>query len=157
MIAAYREEIRMLRLFCAAAFVAFAPAAYAASAAQMEANKKAVAEFYELAVNKKDFDAAAKFLGSRYVQHNPTAADGAEGLKAYIAFLRDKFPAAHSEVVRVFADGDYVIQHVHSVQIPGSRGNAIVNIFKLEDGKIVEHWDVIEPVPETSANNNSMF
>jgi predicted SnoaL-like aldol condensation-catalyzing enzyme len=147
----------MLRWLCTAAFIAFAPAAYAASPNQMEDNKKAVADFYELAFNKKDFEAAARFLGPRYVQHNPNAADGPEGLKALIAFLRDKFPAAHSDVIRVFADGDYVIQHVHSVPTPGSRGNAIVNIFKLEDGKIVEHWDVIQPVPETSANGNTMF
>jgi predicted SnoaL-like aldol condensation-catalyzing enzyme len=147
----------MLRTLCIAAFIAFGAPAHASSAEQMETNKKAVAEFYEFAVNKKDFGAAAKFLGSRYVQHNPTAVDGLEGLKAYITFLRDKFPDAHSDVIRVFADGDYVIQHVHSVRTPGSRGNAIVNIFKLENGKIVEHWDVIQPVPEKSANNNTMF
>jgi predicted SnoaL-like aldol condensation-catalyzing enzyme len=147
----------MFRLLCIAALIAFAPTAHAASAEQMEANRKVVAQFYELAVNKKDYEAAAKFLGPRYVQHNPNATDGPEGLKAYIAFLRDKFPDAHSDVVRVFADGDYVIQHVHSVPAPGSRGNAIVNIFKLENGKIVEHWDVIQPVPEKFANNNTMF
>ena len=147
----------MLRLLLAAALVTFASAAHAADAQQMEANKKAVVEFYDLAINKKDFDAASKFIGPRYVQHNPRAADGPEGLKAYIAFLRDKFPDAHSDVIRVFADGDYVIQHVHSVPTPGSRGNAIVNIYKLENGKIVEHWDVIQPVPEKSANNNTMF
>jgi predicted SnoaL-like aldol condensation-catalyzing enzyme len=147
----------MLRLLCIAAFIAFASPAHAASAEQMEANKKAVAEFYELAVNKKDFDGAAKFLGSHLVQHNPNVADGPEGLKAFIALLRDKFPDAHSEVIRVFADRDYIIQHVHSVPTPGSRGNAIMNIYKLENGKIVEHWDVIQPVPEKSANNNTMF
>ena len=98
----------MLRTLCLAAFIAFAPAAHATSAEQMEANKKAVAEFYELAVNKKDFDGAAKFLGSRLVQHNPNVADGPEGLKAFIALLRDKFPDAHSEVIRVFAEGDYI-------------------------------------------------
>ena len=147
----------MLRLLCIAAFITFAPAAHATSAKQMEINKKAVAEFYEFAVNKKDFEAAAKFLGPRYVQHNPNAADGPEGLKAYVAFLREKFPDAHSDVIRFFADGDYVVQHVHSVLTPGSRGNAIVNIYKLENGKIVEHWDVIQPVPEKSANNNTMF
>ena len=86
----------MLRTLCIAAFIAFAPAAHATSAEQMEANKKAVAEFYEFAVNKKDFEAATKFLGPRYVQHNPNAADGPEGLKAYIAFLRDKSPDAHT-------------------------------------------------------------
>src|SRR6516225_3096821 len=113
----------MLRMLCIAASIAFAPAAHATSAEQMEANKKAVAEFYELAVNKKDFEAATKFLGPRYVQHNPNAPDGPEGLKAYIALLRDKFPDAHSDVIRVFADGDYVIHHVHSVPTPGSRGD----------------------------------
>ena len=100
----------MLRTLCIAAFISFAPAAHATTAEQMEANKKAVAEFYDFAVNKKDFEAAAKFLGPRYVQHNPNAADGPEGLKAYIAFLRDKFADAHSDVIRVFADGNYIIQ-----------------------------------------------
>ena len=80
-----------------------------------------MAEFYEFAVNKKDFEAATKFLGPRYVQHNPNAADGPEGLKAYIAFLRDKSPDAHTATSSAsFADGDYVIQHVHSVPTPGS-------------------------------------
>jgi predicted SnoaL-like aldol condensation-catalyzing enzyme len=60
-------------------------------------------------------------------------------------------------VKHVFADGDYVIQHVHSVRVPGSRGSAIINIFKLENGKIVEHWDVIQEIPEKSANANTMF
>jgi predicted SnoaL-like aldol condensation-catalyzing enzyme len=147
----------MLGLLVAAAAIAFAPAAYAAGAAQMEENKKVVAEFYEAAVNQKNFEAASKFLGPRYIQHNPTAADGPEGLRAYINFLREKFPDSHSEVKRVFADGDYVIQHVHSVRTPGSRGLAIINIFRLENGKIVEHWDVIQEVPEKPANTNTMF
>jgi predicted SnoaL-like aldol condensation-catalyzing enzyme len=147
----------MLRLLLAAALVMPAPAAYAADAQQMEANKKAVVEFYDLAINKKDFEAASKFLGPRYVQHNPRAADGPEGLKAFLAFLREKFPDYHSEIKRVFADGDYVIVHVHNVPTPGSRGNAIIDIFKLENGKIVEHWDVRQEIPEQSANSNTMF
>jgi predicted SnoaL-like aldol condensation-catalyzing enzyme len=147
----------MLRLLLAAALVMLAPAAYAADAQQMEANKKAVVEFYDLAINKKDFEAASKFLGPRYVQHNPRAADGPEGLKAFLAFLREKFPDYHSEIKRVFADGDYVIVHVHNVPTPGSRGNAIIDIFKLENGKIVEHWDVRQEIPEQSANSNTMF
>jgi predicted SnoaL-like aldol condensation-catalyzing enzyme len=147
----------MLRRLLAAALVTFAPAAYVADAQQMEANKKAVAEFYDLAINKKDFEAASKFLGPRYVQHNPRAADGPEGLKAFLAFLREKFPDYHSEIKRVFADGDYVIVHVHNVPTPGSRGNAIIDIFKLENGKVVEHWDVRQEIPEQSANSNTMF
>jgi predicted SnoaL-like aldol condensation-catalyzing enzyme len=152
-----KKEPAMLRLLLTAALVALAPAAYAADAQQMEANKKAVVEFYDLAINKKDFEAASKFLGPRYVQHNPRAADGPEGLKAFLAFLREKFPDYHSEIKRVFADGDYVIVHVHNVPTTGSRGNAIIDIFKLENGKVVEHWDVRQEIPEQSANSNTMF
>ena len=120
-------------------------------------NKKTVVDFYEQAINQKDFAAASKYLGDRYIQHNPLAADGAEGLKAFIGFLRDKFPNAKSEIKRVFADGDYVILHVHAVREPGTRGRAIVDIFRLENGKIVEHWDVAQDVPEKAANSNGMF
>jgi predicted SnoaL-like aldol condensation-catalyzing enzyme len=147
----------MLRLILAAAAIAFAPAAFAADAQQMEANKKAVTAFYDAAINQKDFEAAAKFIGPHYVQHNPRAADGPEGLKAFLALLREKFPDYHSEIKRVFAEGDYVILHVHNVPMPGARGAAIVDIFKLEDGKVVEHWDVRQDIPEQSANSNTMF
>jgi predicted SnoaL-like aldol condensation-catalyzing enzyme len=147
----------MLRLILAAALIALAPAAFAADARQTEANKRTVTAFYDAAINQKDFDAAAKFLGRRYVQHNPRAADGPEGLKAFLGVLREKFPDYHSEIKRVFADGDYVILHVHNVPTPGARGAAIVDIFKLEDGKIVEHWDVRQEIPEQSANSNTMF
>lgn len=129
----------------------------AADAAQLEANKKNVVEFYEKAINQKDFEAASKYLGSRYTQHNPTAPDGPEGLKGFLAFLKSKFPQSHSDIKRVFADGDYVILHVHAVREPGTRGRAIVDIFKLENGKIVEHWDVGQDVPEKAANTNGMF
>jgi predicted SnoaL-like aldol condensation-catalyzing enzyme len=152
-----REIMPMLRLLVAATLIAFAPAAFAAESKQMEENKQAVTQFYELAINQKNFEAAAKFLGPRYVQHNPRAADGPEGLKAFLAFLRDKFPDYHSDIKRVFADGDYVILHVHNVPTPGSRGNAIIDIFKLENGKIIEHWDVRQEIPDQSANSNTMF
>jgi len=129
----------------------------AADAAQLEANKKAVVEFYDKAINQKDFDAAAKYFGPHYIQHNPTARDGIDGFKAFLAFLREKFPNARSEIKRAFADGDYVILHVHAVREPGTRGAAIVDIFRLENGKIVEHWDVRQEIPEKAANDNSMF
>ncbi|WOH84011.1 nuclear transport factor 2 family protein [Bradyrhizobium sp. BEA-2-5] len=129
----------------------------AANEAQQEANRKAVLAFYEKGLNQKDADAALAYVGNRYVQHNPGAADGPEGFRKFIGFLREKFPNSHSEIKRSFVDGDYVILHVHAVREPGTRGNAIVDIFKLEDGKIVEHWDVAQPVPENPANNNTMF
>jgi predicted SnoaL-like aldol condensation-catalyzing enzyme len=122
-----------------------------------DTNKKVVLEFYEKGLNQKDFDAASKFFGPRYVQHNPTAPDGIEGFKAFIGFLKEKFPDSHSEIKQSFADGDYVILHVHSVREKGTRGNAIVDIFKLENGKIVEHWDVTQAIPEKQANSNGMF
>ena len=134
-----------------------ASSASAADTATLEANKKTVLEFYEAGLNQKDFDAAAKFIGPRSVQHNPTAPDGVEGFNAFLGFLREKFPDSHSEIKRAFGDGDYVILHVHSVREKGSRGRAIVDIFKLEGGKIVEHWDVVQEVPEKAANSNGMF
>ena len=145
------------KMLVTGALALYAAAGVAADAAQMEANKRNVVEFYEQAINKKDFEAASKYLGSRYTQHNPVAPDGPEGLKGFIGFLKSKFPQSHSEIKRVFADGDYVILHVHAVREPGTRGRAIVDIFKLENGKIVEHWDVAQDVPEKAANSNGMF
>lgn len=124
---------------------------------QQEANKRAVVDFYDKALNQKDFEAASKYIGPRYMQHNPNAADGPDGLKAFLQFLKERFPGSRSEIKRVFADGDYVILHVHAVREPGTRGSAIVDIFKLENGKVVEHWDVVQPIPEKAANTNGMF
>jgi predicted SnoaL-like aldol condensation-catalyzing enzyme len=124
---------------------------------KVEANKKTVLAFYEAGINNKDFDAASKFIGKRYVQHNPNIADGPEGLKAFLGVFKEKFPNLRGDIKQIFADGDFVIVHVHGVRVPGERGSAIVDIFKLEDGKIVEHWDVLQSIPATSANTNGMF
>ena len=150
---------RFLVTTCAAmaAALMFSHAAPAADAKQMEENKRVVRALYEAALNKKDFEEASKYLGSKYTQHNPIAADGPEGLKGFIGFLKSKFPNNKSEIKRIFADGDFVIVHVHAVREPGTRGNAIIDIFRLENGKVVEHWDVIQPIPEKAANNNGMF
>ena len=128
-----------------------------AFAADLEANKKTVLEFYEAGLNKKDFEAASKYFGPKYIQHNPGAPDGIEGFKTFVNFLRTKFPNSHSEIKKVFADGDYVILHVHAVREPGTLGRAIVDIFRLENGKIVEHWDVAQDIPEKMPHNNGMF
>jgi predicted SnoaL-like aldol condensation-catalyzing enzyme len=128
-----------------------------AGSTQEEANRKAVLAFYEKGLNQKDVDSALAYVGDRYTQHNPNAADGPEGFRKFIGFLREKFPNSHSEIKRSFVDGDYVILHVHAVREPGTKGNAIVDIFKLENGKIVEHWDVVQPIPENPANSNTMF
>lgn len=148
---------RIIRVLAATTLALAMTSVQAADARQQEINKRNVVEFYEKALNQKDFDAASKYLGSRYTQHNPVAADGPEGLKAFIGFLRNKFPDSRSEIKRVFADGDYVIVHVHAIREPGTRGRAIIDIFKLENGKVVEHWDVAQDVPEKAANSNGMF
>jgi len=146
-----------ITLALAAALALTALVAGADAQTQQEANKRIVVDFYDKAINQKDFEAASKHLGARYTQHNPNAADGPEGLKAFLQFLKEKFPASRSEIKRVFADGDFVILHVHAVREPGGRGNAIVDIFKLENGKVVEHWDVVQPIPEKAVNTNGMF
>ncbi len=130
---------------------------FAGNSAQEEMNKKNVVEFYNAYFNQKDFEAASEYVGSRYTQHNPMGADNLEGIKNLILFLREKLPNFHIEIKRVFADGDYVITHVHSVANPGDRGSAAIDIFKLEDGKIVEHWDAVQAIPEKAFNTNTMF
>jgi predicted SnoaL-like aldol condensation-catalyzing enzyme len=146
----YSTAVFVLAAFCMAAAPAFA-------GPNEEANKKLVREFYDKALNEKDYEAASKYLGSKYTQHNPRAADGADGLKSYLEFLKGKFPKSRSEIKRVFAEGDYVILHVHAVREPGTKGQAIIDIFKVADGKIVEHWDVVQDVPEQALNTNTMF
>jgi predicted SnoaL-like aldol condensation-catalyzing enzyme len=149
------SPIRSVVMLLALLFTA--DAALAADTAQMEANKKIVLDFYDKAINQKDFDAAKVYFGSHYTQHNPRAADGPEGLKAFIGFLKMKFPQYHSTFKRVLADGDFVVVHVHNIPKPGDRGRAIIDIFRLENGKIVEHWDVGQDIPEKALNNNTMF
>jgi predicted SnoaL-like aldol condensation-catalyzing enzyme len=120
-------------------------------------NKEIATEFLQSIVNAKDFNAASKYLGTWYTEHDPDGTDGPVGLKAYIQFLQDNFPNSHIEIKRIIADGDYVIFHVHSVLTPGTRGQAIVDIFRLDKGKVIEHWDVTQEIPEKSSNPNGMF
>ncbi|MFD9408087.1 ester cyclase [Streptomyces sp. NPDC059989] len=124
---------------------------------KLEMNKQTVLAFYEAGLNDKDFDAASRLIGERYVQHNPLIADGLEGFKGFVTYIKETFPELRANVQRVFAEGDFVIAHVHGVRVPGQAGTAIVDIFKLEDGKIVEHWDVMQPVPDSAENQNGMF
>ena len=120
-----------------------------------ETNKNIAVAFYEAVIEGRVEDAFRLYAGppTTYRQHNPLIEDGMEGLRKVLAWLTD----ARCEIKRVFADGDYVILHVHNVPTPGSRGNAIIDIFRLENGKVVEHWDVRQEIPEQAANSNTMF
>ena len=145
------------RTFCALTAATCVALAACAQPAPIEANKRIAMEFYDAAINRKDFAAASQFLGSNYRQHNPTAADGAEGLRAFIDFLKTRFPNQRGEIKRVIAEGDLVVLHVHSTRGDETPGRAIVDIFRIENGKVVEHWDVIQDIPAKPANSNGMF
>jgi len=125
--------------------------------AKLERNKQIVAEFYDLIINQKDYARARQYMGPRYKQHNPLVKDRPEGLEEFIEFLKTNAPQARSEIRQIFAEGDYVILHVHSLRQPDTRGRAIIEIFRLENGLIDEHWDVIQEIPAESANPNGMF
>ena len=143
-------------LAAGAAAAAGATPAHAADDAR-EANKRAVLAFYEAALNGSNIDEAVTYFGPRFIQHNPRSKDGIEGFRALLQDVKKQFPGLRSDVKRVFADGGFVILHVHVKLQPDELGLAIVEIFRLEHGKIVEHWDVRQPIPETAANTNGMF
>jgi predicted SnoaL-like aldol condensation-catalyzing enzyme len=121
-----------------------------------EKNKEIVKTFYDLIINQKDFEAARPYIGPRYKQHNPLVKDYPEGLQEFIEFLKTNCPEARSEIKRIIAEDDYVVLHVHSIRSPKLQ-RAIIEIFRLENGQIDEHWDVIQEIPESSANPNGMF
>ncbi|CAN7257176.1 nuclear transport factor 2 family protein [Trinickia sp. LjRoot230] len=127
------------------------------SLATLAANKQTVLDFYERMLSGSDIEAATAYLGPEYIQHNPTIEDGVDGFVGFVRQLKERFPQVRSEIKRVFADGDFVVLHVHAKREPDEPGLAIIDIFRLAHGKIVEHWDVRQPVPEHSANNNGMF
>jgi len=124
-------------------------------AADGKTSKEMVTTFYKMVFEahrvKEAFDL---YVGPTYKQHNPRVPDGAA---ASIKFLGDRFetnPQATNKIIRTLADGDLVAVHVHSTLNPDDRGRAIVDIFRVVNDKIVEHWDVIQPVPEETANSN---
>ncbi len=146
----------------AAALAPDAAAVAAEAAAKADADKAAkiqiVKDFYDAAINQKDFDKASAFLGATYIQHNPGAADGPEGLKGFLTFLKTSFPQSHSEIKHAYADGNFVVLHVHSLREPNTLGRAIIDIFRLdENNKVVEHWDVVQDIPAEPKNANTMF
>jgi predicted SnoaL-like aldol condensation-catalyzing enzyme len=124
---------------------------------QEEANRRLVLAMYERVLQALDSSHMEEFFTSDYIQHNPTVVTGPQGLKAVLDRARVQSPLAEHRIKRVFVDGDYVIAHVHLILHPGELGRAVVDIFRIQDGKIAEHWDVAQPVPEKPANDNGMF
>ncbi len=120
-------------------------------------NRRVVTDFADIFYRQKDVRRAfEKYVVPAYIQHNPGIADGRD---AAVAALADKFasPTASFEVKRILVDGDLAMIHLHARPRPDARGAAVADIYRLEKGRIVEHWDVLQPIPETSANAHPMF
>lgn len=118
-------------------------------------NKKLVAEFYQKLFGDKNLDAIDEYIVDDYIQHNPMAADGKQALKDVLKKWFVNAPKEKIDIQHLGADGDFVYIHLRSKM--GTKTVSVIDIFRLKDNKIVEHWDVIQEVPEKSANNHPMF
>ncbi|OYR18533.1 snoaL-like domain protein [Brucella rhizosphaerae] len=125
--------------------------------AKEESNRSVVLEFYDGVFNKHEVEKYSEVIVDQYIQHNPNVPDGKE---AFVSFFTQRFkdnPEATSRIVRSATDGDLVFIHVNSKENANDPGVAIVDIFRVDNGKIVEHWDVIQKVPDSASNKNTMF
>lgn len=154
----------MLRTFLATAALVSAVSTTAVAGgpstrdfAAEEANRALVIKFYDQFFNAHKVKEAARVVAEDYKQHNPDVPDGKAPFVGYFTgFFKDN-PQSRARIVRSATDGDLVYLHVHSTTGPQDRGQAVVDIFRVEDGVIVEHWDVIQDVPAEAANDNTMF
>jgi predicted SnoaL-like aldol condensation-catalyzing enzyme len=146
----------------AIAFVAVVMAGCASFGAHADeaANKQLVLDFMKmLFVDHKVDEAIDTYVDPGYIQHNPMAATGSEAIRTFFKGFYQQSPGATIEIKRALADGDLVAVHYRAnfSGKPDDRGLAVVDIFRIKDGKIMEHWDVAMPVPEKAANENGMF
>ncbi|AUT64981.1 nuclear transport factor 2 family protein [Paraburkholderia terrae] len=128
------------------------------SANVQEKNKEVVLAFYKEAHFDGDVDGAiARYVGNTYIQHTAAAEDGVEGLRNYINFFLKTFPNAKGDIRRVIADGDIVAVHAHWTNLVSKNGDVGVDFFRVQDGKLVEHWDVMQAIPDASKNENTVY
>lgn len=125
--------------------------------AQEEANRALVLAFYDGFFNQHQVDTAAAVVTEDYIQHNPFVPNGKAAFVEYFRGYFKEFPDSRARVIRSATDGDLVYLHVHSTSGPGHRGEAVIDIFRVVNGRIVEHWDVVQEVPAQAVNPNTMF
>ena len=123
---------------------------------QEENNKKLVVDFYQKIFGDKDFTVIDKYVDTNYIQHNPSLADGREALKNAVTVWLKDVPKGKVDFQNIASDGDLVILHVKTFG-PTGKIVAIAEIFKVKNNKITEHWDVIQEMPEKSANAHPLF
>jgi predicted SnoaL-like aldol condensation-catalyzing enzyme len=122
---------------------------------QLEANKKLVADFYQELFGDKNVESIDKYIGETYIQHNPILPDGRDVLKQAVAEWFKGAPKEKIDIHHLSADGDLV--YIHTKSVIGGKVSSVIDIFRLENNKIVEHWDVITALPEKSANPHPLF
>lgn len=125
---------------------------------KLERNKQNAINLYLLMFNdNKVREAVDKYMGDEYIQHNPDCPSGKEGFIEYFERMAREYPGKQVEIKRAVAEGDYVV--LHCLQIwPGDHNYATADFFRMdENGLAVEHWDVKQIIPESAANDNTMF